>query len=570
MSSTNATAIAKADRFRPTSVLWAEDDSGIADFASPQIFEAAAQAHPVTGNQVLFSRCRTTPFNAISKYSSFTGNVIKNEDFSEYSDGTKCGSPQNEQNIVVNPTDPNNIVVSANDYRFGFGACWAYVTKNAGTTWSNVKLPGWTSETNSKGVYSKTGCGGDPVLAFDSQGTLYFTSLTYGSAKNSKGKAYLNMSGLAVASSTDGGLHWSNPSMIDYQATSNVFNDKEWIAVAPDGTVYVTWTQFNSDHKNGYVSSPIVFSKSRNGGRTWSPVRPVSDAAHPYNQGSQVGITLSGVLVVAYEGSAANYETDQLIVAQSRDGGSTFTNTEVARIYDDYSCYPLQEVGAQGRQTLSYEQFRINSFPSMAIDPTTGKVAIVWSDNRGSGNCGANDPTFVGTTSNQVYLSSANDSAVGLLSFNGALKVTSGPADKVFPSVGANAGKIVVGYYTREYSPSATADQRACGIMEAIVNPISGSLDLVNLVSPQNPARAGAAVCLDYEMVSSVGSFLIKTRLTEQSANPYIQFAGSFIGDYTGAAVDRNGKPWFVWTDFRGNPGTVSPNQDTVVRGVNP
>jgi hypothetical protein len=71
-------------------------------------------------------------------------------------------------------------------------------------------------------------------------------------------------------------------------------------------------------------------------------------------------------------------------------------------------------------------------------------------------------------------------------------------------------------------------------------------------------------------MVSSVGSFLIKTRLTEQSANPYIQFAGSFIGDYTGAAVDRNGKPWFVWTDFRGNPGTVSPNQDTVVRGVNP
>jgi len=34
--------------------------------------------------------------------------------------------------------------------------------------------------------------------------------------------------------------------------------------------------------------------------------------------------------------------------------------------------------GAQDRQTLTNEQFRINSFPSMAIDRSTGGFAIVW------------------------------------------------------------------------------------------------------------------------------------------------------------------------------------------------
>ena len=55
------------------------------------------------------------------------------------------------------------------------------------------------------------------------------------------------------------------------------------------------------------------------------------------------------------------------------------------------------------------------------------------------------------------------------------------------------------------------------------------------------------------------------TRVTRESSNPYILFSGSFIGDYTGTAVDRNGKAVTVWTDFRGNPGVTKANQDAVV-----
>ena len=61
-------------------------------------------------------------------------------------------------------------------------------------------------------------------------------------------------------------------------------------------------------------------------------------------------------------------------------------------------------------------------------------------------------------------------------------------------------------------------------------------------------------------------------RQSSVSSNPWVLFTGSFIGDYTGVALDSNGKGISVWTDFRGNPGVgsagrITPaNQDAVVR----
>ena len=72
-------------------------------------------------------------------------------------------------------------------------------------------------------------------------------------------------------------------------------------------------------------------------------------------------------------------------------------------------------------------------------------------------------------------------------------------------------------------------------------------------------------VCLDYAFSSSSDAFKSETRVSTQSSNPYIEFSGSFIGDYTGVAVDSTGSVHSVWTDFRGLPGLTTPNQDTVV-----
>jgi hypothetical protein len=258
---------------------------------------------------------------------------------------------------------------------------------------------------------------------------------------------------------------------------------------------------------------------------------------------------------VAYEGNKAGDPTrDQTVVARSTDGGKTFTNTEVGRVYDDVACYPLNV--SQGRARLSFEQFRLNSFPSLAIDPTTGGLAIAWADDQNNAGCANGASSFSGLTNNQVKLITSTDGKT----WTAPKQITSG-ADKVFPAVGANAGRIAVGYYTRDFSPVPTATDHSCQ---------RGFLDDSD---PGYPTSATtpvhyvdtAPVCLDYAFSSSSDNFGSQTRVSSQSSNPYLQFAGSFIGDYTGVAVDAKGGVHTVWTDDRGLPGTTTPNQDTVV-----
>src|SRR5439155_16917675 len=98
---------------------------------------------------------------------------------------------------------------------------------------------------------------------------------------------------------------------------------------------------------------------------------------------------------VAYEGNQAGDVTwDQIVLARSTDGGHTFTNVELGRVHDDVGCYPLNV--AQGRQRLSFEQFRINGFPSLAIDPTTGGLAIAWADDQNNAGCANGATKFSG------------------------------------------------------------------------------------------------------------------------------------------------------------------------------
>lgn len=523
------------------------------ELRTPLQFEAEAQNNPLAGSQVLFSRCRRAPFDAAGLYLPLAGperDAIVGDTAFAFPDGSTCFNPQNEQNVVVNPANDRHLVTSANEYRAN--AHVAYVSMNRGATWANVVLPGWTRDTGGSGLFGLLDTCGDPVLAFSRDGArLYYAGLVCNFDKSPR-----QISGVAVAVSTDGGMHWEAPVMVSSAASSNFFQDKEWIGVGNDGTVYLSWTRFYQGPRGaGYLRSPIVMASSRTGGKSWSSVKEVSDDAHPYNQGSQVGMAPDGTLYVAYEGSAAaNLAHDALIVARSVDGGTSFANTEVARVFDDADCYPLQRPGAQGRQTLSFMQFRINSFPSMAIDPSNGTVAIVWADNEGAGNCGSGAPAFAGTTSNQVKLVTTSNGTA----WSAPRTITTGAADKVYPSVGANAGRIAVGFYTREYSPLPTAIDRRCGIAE--IDTVTGGV-----VLPADPARRDAPVCMDWAIRSSTDNFAAQTRVSAQSSNPYIQFAGAFIGDYTGTVLDASGKAVTVWTDFRGNPGVTKPNQDTLL-----
>jgi hypothetical protein len=505
--------------------------------------------------------CRSTPFNLPGTYNplapteidAIVGDAVNNSGFSNFG----CTTPQNETTIAVNPTNPNNVIAGTNDYRvccdftgLNDATGWAYFSFNGGQTWGNVQVPGLTAETGATGSMKKFDTAGDPAMAFSPDGVAYYANIVFSRVSP--------VSGVVVSTSRDGGRTWSEPNLITYTNAGNFIHDKEWIAAGPNGKVTVTWTRFNlGPHGDGYRESPIVAAYSKDFGKTWNRQgSPVSDAAHPFDQGSQVQYGPDGALYVAYEASSptTNFATDAQVVARSTNDGQTFETKELARVFDDLDCYPM----FAGRQTLSDMHFRLNSYPSMSVDPVTGSLALVWSDQQGSGNCGTGGTSFSGTTSNQVKLIRGTWAGIGSAAVE---KVTTTAPDKVFPAVASRGGKLVISYYTRDYAIGTGVAGDICHVK---TNNDPGAI-------PPSPSVNN--VCMDYAAKSStaVGSFSAQLRLSSQSSNPFIQFAdGGFIGDYTQVAVGTNGVAHASWTDFRGRPGVTPANQDAYVANFTP
>jgi len=492
--------------------------------------------------------CRSAPWNLPGAYApttdinAITGDAVNNSGASNLG----CTTPQNETAIAVDPSNPMHLVAGANDYRVccDFTALndstgWAYTSFDGGLTWTNVQLPGLTAETGGQGQFAHVDSAGDPAVAIGPDGTAYYANIVFSRVSPN--------SGIAVSVSHDGGLTWDAPNMVTWSGSAVYFNDKELIAVGPDGTVVVTWTAFNSGAQGAtYRESPIVMASSTDKGHTWNNQgRPVSDAAHPFDQGSYPVFGPDGTLYVAYEAAdpATGYATDVTMLARSTNRGATFTNVPVGRVFDDLDCYPT----FAGRQTLTGEQFRLNSYPALSVDPVTGMIAVAWADDQGAGNCGTGGSQFSGTTSAQVKLVQG---AWGALA--APVTVTTGSGDKVFPGVAIRNGVTVVTYYTRDYA--ATHNPAVCNFA---TGPLPGQISVVPTAS---------SVCLDYAARSSSSGFAVQTRLTSEGSNPYIEFAdGSFIGDYSQTVIGSDGIAHATWTDFRGRPGTTPANQDVYV-----
>ncbi len=318
--------------------------------------------------------CRSSPWNTLVAYGPLGSNVdaivgdpVNNTGFSNLG----CTTPQNETTIAINPTNPDNLIAGANDYRvccdftgLNDGTGWAYYSFDGGATWGNVQLPKLTAETGATGQMKKLDSAGDPVVAFSADGVAYYANIAFSRVSPA--------SAIVVSVSRDGGKTWSAPNVVAFTDAGTFLHDKNWIAAGPDGKVVITWTRFNlGPHGAGYRESPIVGAFSKDYGKTWNRQGfPISDAAHPFDQGSQVQYGPDGALYVSYLATSPlfGYTTDAMVLARSTDDGLSFQTVELPRVFDDLDCYPI----FAGRQTLSDMHFRLNSYPSMSIDQSNG------------------------------------------------------------------------------------------------------------------------------------------------------------------------------------------------------
>jgi len=121
------------------------------------------------------------------------------------------------------------------------------------------------------------------------------------------------------------------------------------------------WALFEGSH-----GTKIVFQRSTDGGRTWTPILPLSHSPNTQNQGTTVAVGPGGEVHVAWE----DFHKDQILFTRSFDCGQTFDMERgIATIV------PVPE-------PLPGSAYRLDSFPRMAVSETTGSVFMTWADFR--------------------------------------------------------------------------------------------------------------------------------------------------------------------------------------------
>ncbi|MGB0652557.1 MAG: sialidase family protein [Thermoplasmatota archaeon] len=320
----------------------------------------------------------------------------------------------NELSIAVNPLDPLNMLASGKDYTPSeAGDCvWdgLYVTHDGGLTWANSNLPGsnWRllddpTSYEPHPQLSRFWCATDPVLAFGPDGTAYWTVMPYqcDTLSGSKfGREFVPGTGVGLP---DGGLNdwfWTCSSMYvlvseDGGDTWPIVNevafgprlehDKQWISVAPDGTVLLCWDRDPTyqitnalDQVSSQLTAPgyMVCSTSTDKGRTWSDVTDVNpegtwDGFLPW-----VDWTSDNVAWMAALDAAGN-----ILVSSSQDGLAWDDPTVVG----SYENPPPN--GEFGWPALNGSTFRSFALPAMAVDrsggPFDGALYVTWMDHSG-------------------------------------------------------------------------------------------------------------------------------------------------------------------------------------------
>jgi hypothetical protein len=481
-----------------------------------------------------------------------------------------AAAPQNETSIAVDPNNPNRVVGGANDYvsrtwactvsgtpcsALGEGASGTYFSNDGGATWCCNSTDPAHPGTIIPGINKLTGgqydAGGDPAVAFDSHGHVYYAGLGF-----DRTEAPNTVAVNKGTFSSGGNLSWSAPTFINQTTSPATLNDKEWIAVdshvgSPfQDRIYVTWTRFLfNPQKGSYIQSPIAFVSSSDGGATFTTPKLISGNVL-YGQGSRPVVGPDGTLYVFWLGSTRLASVNSTYMVKSSDGGATWSK-------------PLAIADVNDSNVLRNTAFRVNSYPAAAVAPN-GDLYATWTTQTAGGstavyskgtNHGANwtapSPVFPAATRTPVGYPAGTLNAPS----------PAGAVEDIFPAAGVGPnGRVYLGAYRGDVvSPWQTC---AAG-----PPPPEGRISCDTLDGYIHNTR------LDY-WVRDVTTNVTNV-VSTHPINTRNGFGGGFFGDYTDLAVGSDNTFHAFWTDsnntqtvvwFYGFQFTPTPiNQEDVV-----
>ncbi len=235
---------------------------------------------------------------------------------------------------------------------------------NGGETWSQGFLPGLTVFTG--GTYDRTS---DPSVAFDARHNVWMVS--------SLGIHALNGSiisvDVVVSRSTDGGLTWGPPVVVDNAGTtSGAFLDKNW-TVCDDTASSPFYGHCYTEFDNFSSINLVQMSTSTDGGLHWLSPKTTPDKACVI--GGQPLVQPNGTVIVPIDDC---FET-AVLSFRSTNGGKSWSKVVLA---------------AQILSSLVSGNLRTGPLPSAEID-RSGKVYVVWQDCRFEPGCSSNDIVMI-------------------------------------------------------------------------------------------------------------------------------------------------------------------------------
>jgi hypothetical protein len=292
-----------------------------------------------------------------------------------------------EPQVAVNPTDPANIVGAFQQDRWNDGGARGQVaarSTDGGASW----VRNWVPFSVCSGGDPDYARASDPWVSFDAAGRLYQISLSVDSAE-------LGLSAVLASTSTDGGATWSDPKTIQRDENPVNFNDKESITGdwTRADTAYAAWIPGENrsirslSRSFAYRGQP-VFSKTTDGGQTWSAPVSMAGNQNVYAQGNQIAVlpdgTLVNVFAILSKGSGIQPpNANQLFMAVTRstDGGRHWSPPiKIAPIRTAL----LTDPDNPDPQSLN-ETVRAGDYlPDIAVDHASGALYVVWSDGLGT------------------------------------------------------------------------------------------------------------------------------------------------------------------------------------------
>jgi hypothetical protein len=217
----------------------------------------------------------------------------------------------NEPSVAINPRNPQQVVVA-----YQTGAHIAY-SQDAGRSWRT------TSDT----VPGNYAVSGDVSVAYDNSGHAFLCYIAFDKLGTDEYWGHnATRNGIFVRRSPDGGQTWKQTPVpvIEHATAPGIpFEDKAYLVADNTrgpyaGNLYVGWTEFT------LTQSVILFSRSTDDGATWQkPIRISTEAGLPRDDNGAVegftgAVGPDGTLYVVWA------DGTHVVFTSSRDGGRTF------------------------------------------------------------------------------------------------------------------------------------------------------------------------------------------------------------------------------------------------------